>query len=660
MNTNRTHHFAVAVFLTMLTVQMVLAQKISHPLNPLSWQEYWTVLEVLESAGHLDSDTRFSMINLKGPDKKKVWNWEAETIIPRIAFATVHQAPKTYYAEVDLTANRLVQWKELTDVQPPFLTEEFYLLVDEVKKHPDFIAAMKKRGIDNFALIDCYIDVPAYFGTEEQGDRRIGHCFCEEGNGVRNTWSRQIEGLTTIVDLQKGEVIRVVDEGVIPMATVSGDYDAGSIEKVRPRANPIHTTQPLGPSFVTQDHVISWENWTFHVKPDHRVGMVLSTVTYKDQAKERPILYQGYLSEIFVPYMDPSFAWYHRTFLDGGEFSHGGLTKPLLPGLDAPMNAMYMDGLVCNDYGRPVHRANMIAIFERQTGDPAWRHYSPSIGSESRIKRELVVRSAAVIGNYDYLFDWIFQQDGSVTVKVGATGIVEAKVSAQDDALSTNKNTRLPGDAYGRFVDSNVVAVNHSHYFSFRLDLDVDGTNNHFQMDRLRQKMLPEPQPRRSIWVVEPLIAKEESQAKLNINLEKPALWRVLSTTQKNHVGYPTSYHVAPGKTASSLLSMDDYPRRRAGFINHHLWVTPYHAKELFAAGDFPTLSKPGMGLPTWTKKNRSLEGGDVVLWYTMGMHHVVRAEDWPVMPVMWHSFQLRPFDFFDRNPALDLPKVKH
>tara|TARA_R110002049_G_scaffold5362_1_gene37356 strand:+ start:8072 stop:8191 length:120 start_codon:yes stop_codon:yes gene_type:complete len=38
-------------------------------------------------------------------------------------------------------------------------------------------------------------------------------------------------------------------------------------------------------------------------------------------------------------------------------------------------------------------------------------------------------------------------------------------------------------------------------------------------------------------------------------------------------------------------------------------------------------------------------------------MQHMVRAEDWPVMPVLWHSFELRPFDFFNGNPALDIPK---
>jgi primary-amine oxidase len=38
-------------------------------------------------------------------------------------------------------------------------------------------------------------------------------------------------------------------------------------------------------------------------------------------------------------------------------------------------------------------------------------------------------------------------------------------------------------------------------------------------------------------------------------------------------------------------------------------------------------------------------------------MHHVPRAEDWPVMPTAWHEFEIQPFDFFARNPALDLPK---
>jgi primary-amine oxidase len=140
------------------------------------------------------------------------------------------------------------------------------------------------------------------------------------------------------------------------------------------------------------------------------------------------------------------------------------------------------------------------------------------------------------------------------------------------------------------------------------------------------------------------------------MNMTAPALWRVRSASRKNHVGYSTSYQLMSGMNAHTLLAADDYLRRRAGFIDHHLWVTPYHSEERYAAGEYPTLSEPGQGLPAWTSRNRSIRDTDIVLWHTIGMHHVVRAEDWPVMPVLWHSFELRPFDFFDRNPALDLP----
>ena len=198
--------------------------------------------------------------------------------------------------------------------------------------------------------------------------------------------------------------------------------------------------------------------------------------------------------------------------------------------------------------------------------------------------------------------------------------------------------------------------MNHDHYFSFRLDLDVDGSANRFQIDRLVPKTLPPGSARRSIWVQEPTLAQREHDARLEMDMHRPALWRVTSASRTNAVGYPTSYQLMPGMSAHTLLSDDEVPRQRAGFIDHDLWVTPYRAEERYAAGTYPTLSEAGDGLPKWTKENRSIAETDIVVWHTIGVHHLVRAEDWPVMPVMWHGFELRPFDFFDRNPALDLP----
>ena len=79
-------------------------------------------------------------------------------------------------------------------------------------------------------------------------------------------------------------------------------------------------------------------------------------------------------------------------------------------------------------------------------------------------------------------------------------------------------------------------------------------------------------------------------------------------------------------------------------------------ADERWPAGDYPNQAKGGAGLPQWTSHNRRIDDRDIVLWYTVGFHHVVRPEDWPVMPVTRVRFQLRADGFFDGNPALDLP----
>jgi primary-amine oxidase len=116
------------------------------------------------------------------------------------------------------------------------------------------------------------------------------------------------------------------------------------------------------------------------------------------------------------------------------------------------------------------------------------------------------------------------------------------------------------------------------------------------------------------------------------------------------------SYQLEPRSNAISLLSPDDFPQRRAGFTDCHLWVTQHEPHERYAAGKYPNQSKGRDGLPTWTSADRPIENTDLVLWYTLGSHHAPRAEDWPVTPTIWKEFELKPFDFFDRNPALDLP----
>ena len=544
------------------------ARAADHPLDPLSYGEIWRVLELIRDAGHMDRETRFAQLTLHEPPKRDVLAWSPGTEMPRNAYALVRQGKDSFEAIIDLAGDQVASWSPLSGIQPNWSGDDFEAVVDKVLEHPDFIAGLKARGITDTTFLDCDTIPPGYFGTEGERGRRIGNVSCAEPRGVRNVWTRQVEGLSAVVDLDSEEVLRVVDDGPVPLSATDADFDRTTLDRPREVPGPLDTRQPLGPGFEIDRHWVSWQNWRFHLRPDQRVGAVLSLVSYQEQldGPARSVMYQGHLSEIFVPYMDPSFGWYRRNFIDVGEFMAGGLAKALLRGRDCPDYATYIDTVISNDKGRPRTLPDTICVFERETGDPAWRHWSSEM-PDSRRSRDLVVRVGAVVGNYDYLLDWIFRQDGAIEVRVGATGILEVKATKDKDAVQAGSDA----DAYGRFVDRNIVAVNHDHYFSYRLDLDIDGTANRFVADRLVTQRLPAGHPRRSLWVREEHVPASEHEARLNINLERPALWRVLSNDRRNSSGYPTSFQVFPGRNANTLLSKDDYPRRRAGFIDHHL-----------------------------------------------------------------------------------------
>ena len=94
------------------------------------------------------------------------------------------------------------------------------------------------------------------------------------------------------------------------------------------------------------------------------------------------------------------------------------------PGVDCPATAAFLPTTFGDDKGEPITTPNALCVFERGTGDPIWRHAEPLNQTyEGRANVELVVRMAAAVGNYDYLFDWVFNDAAEIEVRVGATGI---------------------------------------------------------------------------------------------------------------------------------------------------------------------------------------------------------------------------------------------
>ena len=635
------------------TANPAWADAVQHPMDSLTAAEYEATLEILKGEGLVDESTLYPFVRLQPPSKATVLAWEPGEPFDRSAFARVKQGPDVYEAVVNLTRQEVTRWEAIANVQAGILLNEWLHAGEIAQADALWQAAVKKRGIEasDYQDVVCVPLSAGYFALPEEDGRRLFKVSCFYGKDTENYWGRPIEGITAVVDIDAEAVIKLIDTGVQPMPQYPAGYTEAEVTQ-QPAPKPLDWVEKQGHDYTLSGQVMHWHNWQFHVRLDPRVGPIFSLVKYNDQGRWRSVMYEGSLSELFVPYQSTDPNWYFRTYMDAGEYGAGKLVVPLERDRDCPSTATYLAVEFADDAGKPYTQADAACIFERYGGDPVWRHYdSLAEQSASRRDRELVVRFITAIGNYDYLFDWSFGENGTLKVRFGASGMEEVQ-AVPATRVDTAEDTA--GMDFGRLIAPHTVAVNHDHFFNFRLDMDVDGPENSFVCDDLKTVAV-QASPRTSLWAVESHTAKTESEAKMTLNIREPALWRVVNPHAKNFVGYPTSYEFKSHGNAMSLMQPEDYPQQRAGFTNYHLWVTPYQPDELYAAGNYPNQSQGGAGLPTWTRQDRPIEDTDIVVWYTLGLHHVVRAEDWPVLPTEWHEFEIRPFDFFDRNPALEI-----
>jgi primary-amine oxidase len=213
---------------------------------------------------------------------------------------------------------------------------------------------------------------------------------------------------------------------------------------------------------------------------------------------------------------------------------------------------------------------------------------------------------------------------------------------------------------YGTLVDERTYAPFHQHFIVARLDLDVDGTANTVYASESEALPVSEDNPHGLALVVRDTALRNEDGGRQDYDWHSQRNWKIVNDNVANGLGSQVGYKLLPTGSLPPLLDHSSPAFRRAQAIGHTLWVTPYHSDERWPCGEFPNLSDEDTGLPAWTSRNRSIENTDVVLWYVFGIHHITRPEDWPVMPVDRVSFWLKPFGFFDRNPALDVPPSPH
>ncbi|MDA2805144.1 primary-amine oxidase [Nocardiopsis suaedae] len=623
---------------------------VTHPLDMLTAEEISAAREILVRHGKVGPATRFPRVLPVEPDKRAVLShtpgaddFDRSVLVTLLDTAT----GRVGEAEVSVTGGAVTSWRDLPTGehpygQPPYLLEEYGRAAEIVKADPRWQAAMARRGITDTAHTFVAPLAPGYFPREgETGRRMIRSLTFHRRHEGDNPWAHPVEGLVAHVDLTAGEVTRLDDEGDVPVPL--DDWNYKHTGPARTTLKPLEITQPEGPSFTVDGTLVRWEDWSLRVGFNAQEGLVLNEIAFRDGDEDRPVIYRASVPEMVVPYGDPAAPRYWISYFDAGEYALGKNANSLKLGCDCLGEITYFDAVVADDNGDPMPIPHAVCMHEEDYGI-LWKHTEPGEASQVRRSRRLVLSYFATIGNYDYGFFWYFYLDGSIQMEAKATGIVFAGA-----AEPWTENPHAPEIAPG------IIGPVHQHIFCARLDMSVDGPENSVEEENLVGIPTGPRNPYGNAFTYERVPLSRESEAVRDADSEAGRRWYVTSAHRRNAVGRPTAYQLTPMAGPRLMAQPGSSAGDRAAFARHHLWVTAHDPAERFPAGDFPN-QHAGDGIGRWVQADRALTDTDVVLWHTFGPTHIPRPEDWPVMPVDYSGFWLKPHGFLDANPALDLP----
>ena len=620
-----------------------------HPLSPLNAEEIDAARDVIVDAGLVSADTRFVYVGLDEPDKSSVHAFVAgDEVERRVRVLLLDRRTGTGSdVIVSVTGTTIVSSRAVdvsTEGHVPILDAEFEDIESFLLDSEDWLAAMRTRNINPSKVRAVPLSAGVFGHEDEVGHRMVRVLAFYQEDEADLPWAHPIDGVVAYVDLTERRIVRVIDEMVLPVPAERGEWDAAPhAAPERTDLKPIEITQPEGASFTVDGSEISWADWSFRFGFDVREGLTLHQLSFTDGGVRRPVVYRASIAEMVVPYADPSPVRYWQNYFDQGEYLFGRYTNSLELGCDCLGEIEYFDATIADESGHPRVMKNAICLHEEDYG-VLWKHTDMFNGmAATRRSRRLVISFFLTIGNYDYGFYWYLYLDGTIQLEAKATGIVFASAYRGPDGYSTEM---APG----------LGAPFHQHLFSARLDMAVDGDVNAVdEIDAVAVPMGPDNPWGNAFRPQRTRLTRESEGMRTADNL-KARVWHITNPDKQNRLGQTVGYALHPEGQPALLAHPSSSIAQRAAFATKHLWVTKYDPAERYPAGRFVNQHPGNAGLPSYVAQDRDIDGQDIVVWHTFGLTHFPRPEDWPVMPVDYAGFKLKPVSFFDRNPALNVP----
>ncbi|WRT68805.1 uncharacterized protein IL334_005785 [Kwoniella shivajii] len=357
-----------------------------------------------------------------------------------------------------------------------------------------------------------------------------------------------------------------------------------------------------------EEQYITWMGFSFYLGFERDMGLNLWDINFKGER----IIYEISPQEAMAQYSgtDPHQAT--TVFLDRA-FGMGDSVKELMVGYDCPVEAVYLPASIHTASGSTT-RVNAICIFEKDSTKPLSRHTGWLKDEMGAIKGyELTVRSVSTVGNYDYIFDYTFQLDGTIEIRVSASGYLQGGVWDE---------TQRP---YGHQLRDTTMGSLHDHVINYKVDFDIAGTKNSLIAAMLEIEEVEQPWADED-WgktfkqqkVVRRQIASE-NESKLEYPRNMEGMYVITNEEEQNTWGNSRGYAIHPGASNIHLTNLDC--KRTQDNVN-------------------------------WAKHHLSL-----VVWLNLGTHHIPRAEDSPqtLTNVATSSVLLTPYNFHDYDVAMDV-----
>ncbi|KAI9676820.1 MAG: hypothetical protein M1817_006659 [Caeruleum heppii] len=639
-----------------------------HPLASLSAFEISASAELVKGLYPSDVDLYYKAITLQEPSKKDVMGFldlehrgQKPPTLARKSFIWyyIRNTDRFHEAIINLSEARVESNVRLgPNLHGPgdgaeIINIETVALADETVR-----AEIAKLELPQGTVI--VVDPWIYGSDGINDDRRLFQCFLyirDPGNSAEpdsNHYAFPLD-ISPVVDTETMTVTRIdkLPTGSDAKCKETRPYrprppNEYISEYQRPRTDlkPLHVAQPEGTSFDVlgrseTGQMIAWQKWTFRIGFNGREGMVLYDVRYDD----RSVFYRLSLSDMNIPYADPRHPFHKKAAFDLGDAGAGVMANDLKLGCDCLGSIYYLDGMIANEKGEPLKMSNAICVHE-QDGGIGWKHTNYRTGRAAVVRsRELVIQSIITVANYEYILAFNFNQAGEISYEVRATGILSTQ--------PIDPGIEVP---WGSIVHPGVLAVHHQHIFSLRVDPALDGIDNRLVYEEAHAMPRdPNLNPHGVGYTVTETVVEESSG--LDLDSERNRVFKIQNAAVRNPVnGKPVGYKIQVPAFQKMLADHDSFHYKRAEFADHSIYVTQHRDEELYSGGKYTNQSRGGTGVRSWADRRDNVKDTDIVLFVQFGMQHIPRVEDFPVMPCEMLKVSFKPVNFFDKNPALDVP----